>query len=789
VIKNYLKTAFRVILRYRSFSILNVLGLGLGMASSILIFLWVANELSYDKFNANAQNIYRVTTSYLDIHSVLVPKPVGPSIVAVNPEVIMSTRVKATGSIFTIGNQKFDEKYGFYADTNFLRIFSFPMIAGNPLTALSTAEGVVITESTAKKYFGTTMVIGKTMVSDNNIKGDNLTVTGVLKDIPANSHLKFDFLLPEKLHEKTIDYDGSWGNFEGYTYLLTGKNFDPAVGMQKVKQQMDEVYNKNEPVKAEFFMQPLTDVHLGSNHLLGDVEGQGSESYVRIFSMVAVFILVIACINFMNLSTAMSGKRAKEVGLRKTIGASKGQLLAQFLGESVLISCMALLVGIAIAALALPFFKELTNKNISLQLLDLKIIVLLLATTLLVGLMAGAYPALVLSSFQPVKVLKGFKVLTGEKQFLRNGLVAMQFSISIILIVSTLVVYNQLQFIRLRDIGFNKENLLYIQMPRTGDLANNYQALKATLNQYPGITDYSVVNLLPTNLTTGTTDVIWPGKDPQMQVEFPHISVDENFAKTFGMQIVAGRFFAKNFQGDKNNYVVNEAALRVMKIKPAKAIGLPFTFNNNPGQIVGVLKDFNFKPIQHAVEPLVVKYTSSGGNLVIRTTPATLVNILPQVKKLFQDVYPNFPFTYGFMDEELSKLYRSEQQMGTLFNLFAVLSVIVSCLGLFGLATFNAQRRIREIGVRKVLGASVKGIVLMLSKTFMIPVLISAFIAFPVAWWLMEKWLQGFAYRVGMRWWIFAAAGGIAALIAFATVSVEAYKSAVVNPAKSLRAE
>ena len=754
MIKNYLKTAIRTIVRHKSFSLLNIFGLSIGMSCSILIFLWVADELSYDKFNDNAGKIYRITSNVTDIKAAVVPVPMGMAVKDAIPEIKNATRLKATSSIFTVGNKKFEEKRVFYADTNFLRIFNYPLTAGTVSTVLSRPDGIVITESVAKKYFGTTNAVGKTLLADNDIKTHILTVTGILKDIPSNSHLQFDFLMPMSLFEKTIDYDGSWGNFDLYTYVQMDNSFQPTkTNIKRINSKLYDLYAKNDDThtKGEFSIQPLTDIHLRSDHLLLDVEGQGSMEYVRIFSLVAIFILMIACINFMNLSTAMSGQRAKEVGLRKTIGALRSQLIAQFIGESVLLSFISLLIGIAIAILLLPFFNNLTVKNISLSLLDIKIVASLLGTALIVGLLSGSYPALFLSSFQPVKVLKGLKVLPGQKSFFRNGLVIVQFSISIILIISTLVVYNQLQFIRNRDIGFNKENLMYIKMPQVGDLGNNYQALKATLNQYPGISDYSIINYLPTNLTTGTTDAVWPGKDPQLQVIFPHISVDENFAKTFGMHVIAGRFFAKDFMGDRNNYVVNEAALKVMKMDPASAVGKEFTFNGRKGEIIGVLKDFNFKPIHQAVEPLVMKYNGSGGNLVIRTTPANIKNIVAQVKNVFRNVYADYPFSYGFVDEELSKLYISEQQMGKLFNVFAILSVFVSCLGLFGLATYAAQKRIKEIGIRKVLGASVSGIVSMLSKDFMKPVAIAAVVAFPAAWWIMNQWLQGFAYRVEIR--------------------------------------
>ncbi len=792
MIKNYLKTALRSIKYHKSFSLLNILGLSIGMCCSILIFLWVADELNYDQFNANAKAIYRITSNVTGSKAAVIPVPMGTVIKNAIPEIINVTRLKATGAIFTVNNRKFEQKNGLYADTNFLRIFSYPLINGTMANALSSPGLIVITESLARKYFGTTDAIGKTIREDNDIKTNSLTVSGVLKDIPANSHLQFDFLLPIELYEKHIDYDGSWGNFDMYTYVQMDKSFRASDHqIAKINKALFNLFSENnkENSKGEFNMQPLTDIHLRSGHLLLDVNGQGSIEFVRIFSLIALFIIIIACINFMNLSTAMSGQRAKEVGLRKTIGALRSHLIGQFLGESVLLSFISLFVGFAMASLLLPFFNQLTAKDISFSLLDLKTNIALLGTPLVVGLLSGSYPALYLSSFRPIKVLKGIKSLPGQKSFFRNGLVVVQFSISIILIISTLVIYDQLRFIRTRDIGFNKENLMYIKMPQIGDLGNNYQALKSTLSEYPGITEYSIINYLPTNLSTGTTDVIWPGKDPHLQIVFPHLGVDENFAKTFGMHVIAGRFFAKDFQGDRNNYVVNETALRIMQMDMASAIGKPLSVNGRKGYIIGVVRDFNFKPVHQAVEPLVLKYNGSGGNLVIRTTPEKMKGILAQIKKVFRNVYADYPFSYGFVDEELSTLYFSEQQMGKLFGVFTALSVVISCLGLFGLAAYAAQKRIKEIGVRKVLGASVTGIVKMLSKDFLKPILISVAIAFPAARWIMGKWLQGFAYRVGIGWKVFALAGVLALMIAFITVSFQAIRAAVANPVKSLRTE
>jgi len=795
MIKNYLKIAWRNLVRNKAYTFINIGGLSVGMACTILILLWVKDELSYDKFNKSASQIYRLTANVAGIKAAVNPVPIAPALKQQLPAVKDFTRLEALHSVVTVGNRKFDEKNIYYTDPNFLQVFDYPLLLGNKATVLSRPDGIVITAAISKKYFGNENAIGKTLHIDDDIKGHNFVVTGVMQNVPHNSHLQFDMLLPFTVYEHSSNYGFNdpqeWGSFDVYTYLLMEDGFGGQPGaVRSLERQITAIHTANDPThtKTTFALQPLTDIHLHSSLLL-DVAGQGSSQSVSIFLLVALFILLIACVNFMNLSTAIAGQRAKEVGLRKTVGALRPQLIIQFLGESLLLALISLIIGIGIAKLLMPLFNDLSAKSMSINLSDSNIIISLLGIAVLVGLLSGSYPAFFLSSFKPVKVLKGIQVLGGKKSYLRNGLVVLQFSISVILMISTLVVNNQLKFIRNRDMGFNKENLLYLQMPQIGDLQHNYGVLKAALAGNARIVDYTLLEHLPTDLTTGTTDVKWDGKDLNKQIIFPHIGADGNFIKTFGMHLVAGRSFDDSRQTDKANYILNETAVKTMGMSASSAVGKQITMNGNKGEIIGVVKDFNFKPVQQLIEPLILRYTKQGGFVVIRTKPANMQQNIANLRAIFQKVYPDYPFSYGFVDQDLSKLYLSEHRMGELFNIFSVVSILVSCLGLFGLATFAAHKRIKEIGVRRVLGASAAGIVALLAKDFVKLVALALIVAFPVAWWIMGKWLENYVYRISISWWMFAVVGTLALLVALFTVSSQAIKAALTNPVKSLKTE
>jgi len=786
--KNYFKIAFRNLIGHKAFSIINISGLSIGMACSILILLWVHDELSYDRFHANADQVYRITCNAGDFKAAVNPAGMPAGLQEQMPEIKNTVRLShISTNLFEVGSHKFEEKRVFYVDSTFFQVFSFPLVEGNPLTALQRSDGVLITQDMAKKYFGQADALGKIMRKDN---GDNVTVTGILANIPSNSHLQFDFILPmASIYQTTDDLKNSvWGSFNFYSYLLLDKKFIPtAESLIKFNQRMDQIYKKHASgLKANFQLQPLTSIHLHSN-LQVDLPGHGNIQYVNIFFVVAIFILAVACINFMNLATARSARRAKEVGLRKVVGAGRHQLIAQFLGESLLISLLAFLIAISLVWLLLPTFNDLSGKQLSIYVLDSKLMVTLLGIALATGLLSGIYPALYLSGFQPVKVLKGKMKSVGGNLIFRNALVVTQFIVSIVLLAGTAVVYKQLKFIKNRNLGFEKTNLLYI--PMTGDIWSKQDALKSELKQNPLTSDYTIISDLPTNLISGTVDIAWEGKDPKSQIVFPSMDVDENFIDVFQMKVLNGRSFSTLFKGDSSNYIVNEKATHVMGMDVATAVGKPFSVNGNKGTIIGVVQDFNYKPIQQVIEPLFLRLNKWGGIVVVRTRPHNTEATIRTLKKINQQLNPSYPFAYNFLDQDLANLYRGEQRMGSLFNAFAILAIFISCLGLYGLSAFMAEQRTKEIGVRKVLGASLFNIVYLLSTNFTRLILIAMAVAIPISWFVINSWLDSFAYHINISWSIFIIASLTALLIAWFTVGYESIKAAVTNPVKSLRTE
>ena len=786
--KNYFKIAWRNITRHKAYSALNIAGLSIGMACSILILLWVQDELSYDRFNANANELYRLTCNAGDFKAAVTPAGMAEGLQNRMPEIKSTVRLsKPSINLLEVGDRKFEEKRGFFVDSNFLQVFSYKLLKGNAAMALQRPDAILITEDMAKKYFGNEEALGKIIRKDNS---DNCIVTGILENAPSNSHLQFDFILPISSIANTDDdvKNKTWGNFNYYTYIQLNKNVPPSsVAFSKLIPQIQKIFKEHNPgLNADFHLQPLTDIHLHSD-LQIDLPGKGNVQYVNIFFIVALFIITVACINFMNLATARSERRAKEVGLRKVVGAGRTQLIIQFLGESLIISFFSLLVAIGIVYALLPAFNHLADKRLTIHLFDGKLFLSLIAIAFVTGILSGSYPALFLSGFKPIKVLKGKIKIGGSNLLFRNSLVVTQFVVTIILLAGTAVVYKQLNFIKDKNLGFDKSNLLYI--PMTGDIWGKQQALKSTLMQNPLTSNFSIISDLPTALITGTVDVMWEGKAPNSQIVIPSIDVDENFIDVFKMQMATGRSFSTAFKGDSSNYVINEKAMQLMGMNIHNAVGKSLTFGETKGTIIGVVKDFNFKSLQYNIEPLVLRLNKYGGMVIVRTQPGNTEATIKELGKISKQLNPSYPFTYNFLDKDLDNLYRGEQQMGSIFNLFAILAIFISCLGLYGLSAFMAEQRTKEIGVRKVLGASVFNIVYLLSTNFTRLIIIAVVIAVPVSWLAINSWLKGFAYHININWIIFLVASGTALLIAWLTVSYESIKAAITNPVKSLRTE
>jgi hypothetical protein len=786
--RHYLRIAFRNIRRNWLVTGLNIFGLAIGLASAILIFLWVRDELSYDRFNPNAANIFRLTAMVKETPSAAVPAAFGRIGDAI-PAIKRVIRIQADQKILTVANRKFDERNIYRADSNFLLLFNYPLLRGNKSEVLNTPNSIVLTASTAIKYFGgVDLAMGKPIFIDD----DSLLVrvTGVLSDIPANSHLQFDMLMPIVDMDVHTDPSHGWRFFDSYVYYALASTTGEAGPVEQQLNRMRTAAIAGTPaVPARFSLQPLLDIHLRS-HFTIDVAGMGNIRYVRIFGLIATFIVIIACINFMNLATAVSGTRAKEVGLRKTAGAIRRQLIAQFLGESILLAFLSLVLAVGLVYLTLPFFNRIAAKSITLDLFDWRLGVELLAIGFTVGLLAGCYPAFYLSSLQPVSVLKGSALQPGKSTFLRNALVVLQFSVSVILMIGTTVVGRQMRYLHDRDIGFDRNNLLYIPLPSIGDRIDNARALRAVLGQRAATADLTIVGDLPTDLA-GTRPLTWRGNEKGNTVLCHYMNVDANTLGTFGMKLAAGRFYPAGFAGNDSiyDYVINETAAYTMGLTPETAIGRRISIRTNEGTVIGVVRDFSFRPAYLRVEPLVMRAYPAGYYAVIRSAAGQIPETFSAVRHCFREVYGDTPFSYGFVDQDIDHLYVAESRMGSLFNIFSVLSLLISCLGLFGLATFTVRQRKKEIGVRKVLGAAESQIVFLLAKEFLLLVAISLVIAFPVAAYLMHIWLESFVYRTGFGIGTFAGSGLLALGIAFATVCYTTVRAALGNPVNALRSE
>ena len=809
MIRNYLKIAWRNLLKSKMYSFINITGLAIGLASFILIALYMLDELSYDRYNDKADRIYRINSDIRfgggDLHLPVTSDMMGQLLKKDYPVIEQYTRIYASdGSKLIKKNKDFiNEDRVANVDSTFFDVFSLPALSGNTHTALNEPNTVVISESAAKKYFGTADVMGKT-IEIKAEKNPIYKITAVIQDIPSNSHFHFDFMFSMK----NVDYH--WGELTShnfYTYLLLKKgadykqlekNFDQYIDKYvlpsirdiiKIK-SMDEFRKSGN--RLEYTMMPLTKIHLYSDRSF-ELSPSGNIQYIYIFSAVAIFILLIACINFMNLTTARSASRAKEVGIRKVLGTERKFLIFQFLTESTMMAVLSFVLAIIIASLVLPVFNDISDKSMKLASLFSPIILpVLIVLPIAVGLLAGSYPAFFLSAFRPIEVLKGKLKLGSNSAGLRSVLVVFQFSTSIILIVGTLVIYKQLNFIQSKDLGYSKDQVLTIE--NTFTLGDQAKAFKNSVIQMTGVQSGTLSSYLPVSNSSRSDNTFFKDAtlDQKDGLDMQNWRIDYDYFKTLGMHVIKGRGFSLDFGGDSSAVVINETTAGLLGY--ADPIGKKIyriSDDNKPIAItiIGVVKNFNFESLKQTIGPLGFFIGGRNGMASFKVNTADITGLVKKIESLWKEMNPGMPFQYAFLDDSFNEMYKSEQRVGKIALIFSTLAILIACLGLFGLATFISEQRTKEIGIRKVLGASVEGIVRLLSKDFLKLVGISFVIAAPLSWWIMNSWLKDFAYRIPLEWWIIGLAGFIALLIALTTVSFQAIKAAIANPVSSLRSE
>ena len=804
--RNYFKIAFRYLGKHKGYSFINIAGLAVGIACCLLILLLVRDELSFDRFHENKDRMYRVIvqlpgqfymgTDYLAV----TPAPLAHALIEEFPEVIQATRIDQSNDvIMSYQNKRFYEDGFLWADSHFFDVFTFPFLRGDQSEALSEPYSVVISERMAHKYFGDEDPIGKIMALNNRY---DFIVTGIMTDVPQNSHLQFDFLaslLTLKSIRGQEDYLERWGNYSYYTYILLPEGYSPR-GLERKFPAFVEKYmgerlrqmRERDPTRqaSRFFLQPLKRIHLHS-HINFEISPNSDIRRIYLLSALALLILLIACINYMNLATARSAIRAKEVGMRKVIGAVRRQLTRQFIGESVLLSFIAVLLAVILVEIFLPVFNTLVSKNISLHFFqDWEFFIGLIGVALFVGIISGSYPAFFLSSFQPAAVLKGSLKTEEKGSILRRMLVIFQFAASIVLVISTVIIYSQIEFIRNKKLGFSREQVVVLPV-RDRELRENHKPFKHELLQNPAVLGCTASTWLPNNIRTNVGDTIWEGMEEGADLQIYLLEVDHDFIDLFEIELAEGRNFSREFSTDSQAYIINEAARKIFGWETA--LGKRFGFRREEvgmGQVIGVVKDFHFLSLHQEIQPLVIHLTENGMSyLSVKIISQNIPQTVEFLKEKWKKFSPNYPFEYFFLDDDFEKMYRSEMRLGKIFMSFTFLAVFIACLGLFGLASFTSEQRTKEIGVRKVLGASVSNIVFLLSKEFSKWVMIASLIAWPLAYYIVSQWLQSFAYRISIGIWIFFLSTALALCVAMMTVGFKAAKVALANPVDALKYE
>ena len=794
MIRNYLKIAFRNLWRKKGFSAINILGLSVGMTACFLIFLYVNFETSYDNFHTKADRIYRIVTDVKTpsetIHTGRTTTPIAINLKKDFPEVEDAVRIGEDGFLVRKGDVKFQEERTLLADSTLFNVFDFPLLAGDKNTALREPMSVILSQSAAKKYFGDANPVGQELLLTG--AAINAKVTGLMKDIPENSQIQADMLVSLSSYRQIYGspiLDSEWTNHEYYSYVLLKPLIDAKAFEAKLPGFI-ELHHGADSRKLQMFeilsLEPLRDVYLKSKR---DGFVTGNINNVRIFSVIAIFILLIACINFINLTTARSAERAKEVGIRKVVGAGRFQLTAQFIGESIIISLIAFVLSILLCTLLLPLFNQLAGKEISSNIFnDSRYVLSLLLLSIAIGLMAGIYPSIVLSSYKPVTVLKGRFATSVSGLLLRKGLVVFQFTISIILSTGTMIVYMQLNFMRNQDLGFSKDQEMIINT----NFDKNKDVFKQSLSSIPGVRSTSYSSGVPGGDYRSAYSQLENSKGEMQKTNLDLYFVDFDFVEQYGLKLVAGRSFSHDFPTDSSQaMMINETAAKMLGYAKAEdAVGRKFNQWGRKGSVIGVMKDFHYKSLQQNIQPLTMRIEPFAfGTISVKVSAANLPSTIKAIESKWNQVIPNRPFAYSFLDDIFSNHYKAEDNFGNIFFNFAVLAIFISCLGLLGLSSYTTMQRTKEIGVRKVLGASVSSIVNLLSVDFIKLVLVALIIACPIAWFGMDKWLQDFAYQIDISWWVFLLAGVVSVLIAVLTIGFQAIRAAVMNPVKSLRTE
>jgi putative ABC transport system permease protein len=788
--RSYLKVAVRNLSKNKVFSLINIVGLSLGMASSLLIFLWVKDELSMDNFHANESAIYNVYERVFSEGKVEAgngtPGLLATELKRTIPEIKYASSFDGRqAGTFEVG-AKIITLQGAAADSDFFKIFTYKLLQGTAASALAGPDKIAVSRKMAESFFGSAEAAMNQPIRFNNSL--SFTISAVFENLPANSSDQFDFVENWKFHLESVNWLKEWIYRSPKTYVMLRPETDPVKLESKIKNFLSAYIQGKDGsgFHLELGLQPFDEMYLHATFKEGRQSG-GRIEYVHLFSIVAVFILLIACINFMNLSTARSVKRAKEVGIRKTVGAHRFGLIIQFIGEALWLSFLALIIAVLFVLFMLPVFNGITGKQIELPLSQPSFWWAMITLILAMGLVSGSYPAFFLSSLKAVKVLKGTLKFSISALWFRKGLVILQFGLSIILIIGTLVVSKQINYVQTENLGFDRENLIYV--PLQGGLTNKYPVFKQEILEMPGIKAVTRTDQEPTETGAHAYDMEWSGKNPSTKTVVIHTTVGYGFLKTLNLKLLQGRDFSRDFATDTAAYIINETALKLIGYK--NPIGQPLSIFKSRWKIIGVVKDFHFKSLHDPIEPLLINLNENinWGYALVRTEPGRTKEAIAGLEKVCKQLEPKFPFSYSFSDDQYQRLYRSEQIVGRLSTGFAGLAIFISCLGLLGLAMFTAEQRTKEIGIRKVLGATEANIFQLLSADFLRLVAISFIVASPIAWLLMNAWLEDYAYRTNISWWIFIVAGFLTLTVALITVSFQAIKAAIANPVKSLRTE